>query len=136
MENMGSDTSGGHTAANVHVVIRRLVAGVLVFAFVTFASVLIGATIGTFAGVDPGESATVNSVVNIVTILGAIVLTFVIFGLMHSRLGQTLGKKLFKIEVVQEGDGKLPTLARFWAGAWRATRRGASSPVTSVRAST
>ncbi len=110
MENTAGNTSSNLATANVHVLFRRLFASLLDLVFVTFASALVGATIGAFAGADPGESATVDAVVNIIAILAAIVLTFVIFGLMQSRTGQTLGKKLFKIEVVREEDGKHPSL--------------------------
>lgn len=112
MENTAGNTSSNLATANVHVLFRRLFAGLLDLVFVTFASALVGATIGAFAGADPGESATVDAVVNTKAILAAIVLTFVIFGRMQSRTGQTLRKKLFKIEVVREEDGKHPSLGR------------------------
>lgn len=112
MENTAGNTSSNLATANVHVLFRRLFAGLLDLVFITFASALVGATIGAFAGPDPGESATVDAVVNAIAILAAIVLIFVVFGLMQSRTGQTLGKKLFKIEVVWEEDGKPPSLGR------------------------
>lgn len=105
---MAEQAVGGQVAAptDVHVTGRRVLAtivdGVVLAVIFWIFSALFGTT--------SAEGGQVSASVDGIPALGAFVLAFAYFMLMEGYLGQTLGKMLFGIKVVREGQDGVPGL--------------------------